>query len=196
MREALALAGALQNDFRMHHAESKVGAAAAADCAGWRRDEVQRASADDASVCISTGHHHDMLLYLALQNPAGVQPERVKAELSAKERAKQARLYSGHAASMAHAVAAAAGTGVLPHKPWNAGAGAPKPAAGAAAAAAVGLSESATAAPASGLAATAEDAVATASGRTSPGPGAAAPTDRTSPGPGRAFDVTACIAKR
>lgn len=33
---------------------------------------------------------------------AGVRPERVQAELAAKDRAKQARLYSGHAASVAH----------------------------------------------------------------------------------------------
>lgn len=36
---------------------------------------------------------------------AGVRPERVQAELAAKERAKQARLYSGHAASVAHSAA-------------------------------------------------------------------------------------------
>lgn len=33
---------------------------------------------------------------------AGVQPERVQTQLAAKERAKQARLYSGHAACVSH----------------------------------------------------------------------------------------------
>lgn len=37
---------------------------------------------------------------------AGVRPERVQAELAAKERVKQARLYSGHAVRVAHSAAA------------------------------------------------------------------------------------------
>lgn len=48
------------------------------------------------------------MVHLQVLALAGAEPQRVQAELASKERAKHARLYNGHAACMAHAVAAAA----------------------------------------------------------------------------------------